>query len=358
MANTSIKLAGGVSFKDAQELGREMRCDSGILLNARKRQDTTEFACFVKNLTPQPLTITVPLGFLERLPKMDEDEHEALRERNREWYCAAWEESVAEIPTPPKDPQVKPPPKAAVPEEAASAQTRHEATPETEATPFVSVPPAILATHPPTQPTPPGMHEIPERPTATKTTPLPKKPRPLHPERALLGRGGPEHKYLQGLVKQAGETHGYRAVIEKEILNGQAKVDVSLERDDEAIACEISVTSTPEQELVNVRKCLAAGYQKVILVASSPKRLKTLKDKISAEIESAQLDKIRFFLPEELVAYLNEQGAMKGSAEKTIRGYKVKVTHSPIDQAEQTSRKQAIAKVIAESVKRMRGSRK
>ncbi|MGI0015716.1 MAG: hypothetical protein ACREBU_20055 [Nitrososphaera sp.] len=120
---------------------------------------------------------------------------------------------------------------------------------------------------------------------------------PFHPTPALLGRGGPEHKYLQGLVKQAGESHGYRAVIEKELLNGQGKVDVSLERDDETIACEISVTSTPEQELDNVRKCLEAGYQKVILLVSSSKRVKTLKDKISAEIESAHLDKVRFFLP-------------------------------------------------------------
>ncbi|MGH8656918.1 MAG: hypothetical protein ACREV4_00085 [Gammaproteobacteria bacterium] len=98
-------------------------------------------------------------------------------------------------------------------------------------------------------------------------------------------------------MKQAGESHGYRAVIEKELLNGQGKVDVSLERDDETIACEISVTSTPEQELDNVRKCLEAGYQKVILLVSSSKRVKTLKDKISAEIESAHLDKVRFFLP-------------------------------------------------------------
>ncbi|MGH8656919.1 MAG: hypothetical protein ACREBU_20050 [Nitrososphaera sp.] len=49
---------------------------------------------------------------------------------------------------------------------------------------------------------------------------------------------------------------------------------------------------------------------------------------------------------------------MKGSAEKTIRGYKVKVRHSPIDQADQAVRKQAIAKVIAQSVKRMRGESK
>jgi hypothetical protein len=56
-----------------------------------------------------------------------------------------------------------------------------------------------------------------------------------------------------------------------------------------------------------------------------------------------------------LVAYLNEQGATKGSTEKMMRGYEVEVRHSPIDQAEQAARKQAIAKVAVESMKRISG---
>jgi len=119
--------------------------------------------------------------------------------------------------------------------------------------------------------------EIRPQTVTIKAPPTPKKPKPLHPEPAPLGRGGSEHKYLQGLIKQAGEAHGYRAVIEKGILNGQGKVDVSLERDDETIACEISVTSTPEQELENVRKRLKADYRKVVVLASSAKRLKALR---------------------------------------------------------------------------------
>ncbi len=205
--------------------------------------------------------------------------------------------------------------------------------PEKETGPTASVPAGIPVTHPLIEPTLP---KFTEQPAATKTPPLPKKPKSLHPEPTLVGRGETEHKYLQGLVKQAGESQGYRAVIEKELLNGQGKVDGSLERDDETIACEISVTSTPEQEVDNVRKCLEAGYPKVLLLASSSKRLKTLK--LKTDLPPRLNLPIRFFLPEELVAYLNEQGAMEGSAEKTIRGYKVKVSHSPIDQTEQAAR--------------------
>jgi hypothetical protein len=75
-----------------------------------------------------------------------------------------------------------------------------------------------------------------------------------------LGRGGREHKYLQQLLKQVGEDRGFRATIEQQITGGAGSVDISLERDGKRIACEISVTSTSEQELGNVRKCLAAEY--------------------------------------------------------------------------------------------------
>ena len=60
-----------------------------------------------------------------------------------------------------------------------------------------------------------------------------------------------------------------------------------------------------------------------------------------------------FFRPEEFVQHLTEQGATKAQTEKTVRGYKVKVRYSAVDQEEQSAGKQAIAKVIAGSVKRI-----
>ena len=71
-----------------------------------------------------------------------------------------------------------------------------------------------------------------------------------------MGRGGKEHKYIQNIVSQYGQDHGWRAVIEQEILDGTGRVDVSLKRDELSIACEISITTTGEQELANVEKSL------------------------------------------------------------------------------------------------------
>jgi hypothetical protein len=56
------------------------------LQSMRKHRDRTEFACFVRNHTPQPIRLTVPLGEMERRPKLTAVQHAALIERNRQRY--------------------------------------------------------------------------------------------------------------------------------------------------------------------------------------------------------------------------------------------------------------------------------
>lgn len=55
------------------------------------------------------------------------------------------------------------------------------------------------------------------------------------------GKGGPEHTYLQELVKRWVEDCGFRAAVEQRIPGGRESVDVTLYRGDLRIACEISV---------------------------------------------------------------------------------------------------------------------
>jgi len=83
-----------------------------------------------------------------------------------------------------------------------------------------------------------------------------------------------QHRYFQVLIKRMAEDKGYKATIEQPTADGSGRVDVALERNGKRIACEISVTSTPEQELKNIEKCLASDFERVILC--SPER-KTLK---------------------------------------------------------------------------------
>ena len=71
-ANTAIKFAGGVSDKDARALAPDMRCKSEFITAQRKHDDHTNFAAFVRNLTPTALSLTVPFGTLDRLAADDD----------------------------------------------------------------------------------------------------------------------------------------------------------------------------------------------------------------------------------------------------------------------------------------------
>jgi hypothetical protein len=87
-ASTSIKVVGGLSAKDTGAFAKEMHSEPEFLQGMRKHRDRTEFACFVRNHTPQPIRLTVPLGEMERRPKLTDAQYAALIERNRERYSA------------------------------------------------------------------------------------------------------------------------------------------------------------------------------------------------------------------------------------------------------------------------------
>jgi hypothetical protein len=169
-----------------------------------------------------------------------------------------------------------------------------------------------------------------------------------------LGRGGRHHKYLQQIVKQAAEERGFRATIEETILEGAGRVDVSLSRGDRRIACEISVTTAREQELGNIEKCLAAGYEQVILVSSQERHLRTLRKFIVPELELALAERVFFLMPEEVLAHLDGLAGETEVTEETIRGYKVKVTRQALSPEEVEARRRAIGQVIAKSVAKAR----
>jgi hypothetical protein len=105
MTSTAIKLAGGVSAKDAAALAREMRCEPELLLGMRKRPSHTEFACFVRNVTPQAVALSVPFGQMEGRPRASEEEQAALRAANRARYAspAAPEEGLTTADRQPAD---------------------------------------------------------------------------------------------------------------------------------------------------------------------------------------------------------------------------------------------------------------
>lgn len=88
-ANTTIKLAGGVSDRDARALAADMRTSADFIASMRKKRAATEFACHVRNLTDRALRLEIPFGSLEAAPTMTREQEAVLLERNRERYAAS-----------------------------------------------------------------------------------------------------------------------------------------------------------------------------------------------------------------------------------------------------------------------------
>jgi hypothetical protein len=68
---------------------------------------------------------------------------------------------------------------------------------------------------------------------------------------ADLGKGGEQHKAMQQRIKEAADLLGFRSAIEKQIGESQESIDLFLERGDQRIACEISVSTTIDHEVGN-----------------------------------------------------------------------------------------------------------
>lgn len=205
---------------------------------------------------------------------------------------------------------------------------------------------------------PPPLPEIPriKRDVAIASEPLsaaadtPKSPRP----EPTPGRGGQKHKYFQHLFKQCAEEKGYRAEIEKAILDGAGSVDLALEKNGKTIAVEISITTSPAWELGNIEKCLAAKYEKIFLI--SPERMTLQKLRALAEAKwKEELTRIFFMAPEDFLMLLEQEEADTAGSEDTVRGYKVKRNFRALDGDEKEARKQNISQTILKALKRLKG---
>lgn len=166
-----------------------------------------------------------------------------------------------------------------------------------------------------------------------------------------------QHRYLQTLIKKMAEEKGYKVVIEQPTPDDQGKVDVSLERNGKKIACEVSITTTGDQELKNIEKCLKAGYEQVVLCSPDKKTLERVKSLVSQKLSESNQKRVLFFQPEELFFYLEKKVASEGNKEDRVKGYKVKVQYQPVQDSEKKTKREAVAQVILQALKRMKGGK-
>jgi len=166
-----------------------------------------------------------------------------------------------------------------------------------------------------------------------------------------------QHRYLQNLVKNIAEGAGYRATIEATTPDGNGRVDVLIEKDNEKIACEITVTTDEVHELENIKKCLSSGYSEVMVCSEDKRKLEKIKKLASDQVDAKDQPNILFFTPEDLVSYFTGKGTKDVVEEKKIKGYRVKVTHPGYDDMEKAKKRQSVADVILKSFQRLKGKK-
>lgn len=205
-----------------------------------------------------------------------------------------------------------------------------------------------------------------ESPTVSEVRRVERRPKPPvpptepveSPTQPTRGRGGAQHKYLQELIRRWAEANGWRADIEERILDGLGSVDVGLRKGGQSVACEIGVSTTPEHELQNIQKCLAAGFEQAVVVSSEKRTLNQIKALVAAALPEAQAGKVAYCTPEELFDFLDGIESASRSTEQTVRGYRVKVRYDLANWESTGQRRGAVSAVIAKAIKRMKRDQK
>ncbi|WP_461425257.1 type IV secretory system conjugative DNA transfer family protein [Gymnodinialimonas sp.] len=114
-ANTSIKLAGGVSQRDARALAGMMSCDADLMTALPKGT----FATSIRGVTNQAVPLSFPFFVLEKRPRASAETLQDIRDHSRNAYAAPWvqkahdeprEEAATDEPAPeqPSDDPLKP----------------------------------------------------------------------------------------------------------------------------------------------------------------------------------------------------------------------------------------------------------
>lgn len=162
-----------------------------------------------------------------------------------------------------------------------------------------------------------------------------------------------QHRYLQTLIKKMAESRGYRAAIEASTPDGRGKVDVLLEGN-KTIACEISVTTDANWELHNIQKCVSAGYDLIISCLPEASMKASFQRLVSKEFSETDFQKIKVMTPEELFSLLDEISAIPSGLESVYKGYRVKVQYDTLSADEMSRKREAVARVVVDAMKRMK----
>lgn len=96
--NTTTKIAGALSFQDANALSREMNIDPELFKTLEKTEKGSDFLVYVRSITQKAIKTNIPFFTLEGFDKMTDEQYARMRKANRERYGTP---SGAPLPSPP-----------------------------------------------------------------------------------------------------------------------------------------------------------------------------------------------------------------------------------------------------------------
>lgn len=162
------------------------------------------------------------------------------------------------------------------------------------------------------------------------------------------GRGGPEHTYLQELVRRFAQERGLRAEVEHQLAEG-GRVDIALFGEESKTAVEIAVSSKVEEEVEHARRALEAGFGRVAVVARDRRFLARLGRGLDETLSEEERTAVSLLAPEEIPAFLAEEPATE-----RVAGYKVKVRFKKPEAGDEELRARALREALARSLRRMK----
>jgi len=111
LQGVAIKCASALTDRDAHTMARGMRTKPEFL----EHQPRGSFGMFVRNTTAQAISIKVPFGVMEAMPRMSHQEQDHIRDLMRERYSATPQPPTPGIPDPNPPPPGKPVPETKTP---------------------------------------------------------------------------------------------------------------------------------------------------------------------------------------------------------------------------------------------------
>jgi hypothetical protein len=130
-------------------------------------------------------------------------------------------------------------------------------------------------------------------------------------------------------------------------------VDLWLERTGEAIACEVSISTTIDHEVGNVAKCLKSGIPKVAVICLDEERLRKIGKAVSGSLGAELAVKVEYFQPDAFIAYLKAlKSPTPQPSETQYGGYKVKRSIPKLSAQEQKQKEDIANRAMAETMRR------